>query len=152
MGILRVYKSRRELKLWAGGALALQCPVALGFAPEGHKARKGDGRTPEGAYRICARNPQSKYHLSLALNYPNAGDARAGYAAGVIGAAARDRILAAHAAGARPPFDTELGGWIMLHGGGAARDWTAGCIALDDGDMDRLWALADCVDGVEIFP
>ena len=99
--------------------------VALGFAPEGHKRIKGDGRTPEGAYRIDRRNPNSEFHLSLGISYPNAED-----------------IAAARALGMNP------GGDIFIHGQpnkGTRRkqngDWTAGCIAVRNREIEQIYAM-----------
>jgi murein L,D-transpeptidase YafK len=96
--------------------------VALGRDPAGHKQQEGDGRTPEGNYTIDRRNPNSRYHLSLRISYPNAAD----------------RARAAE-------LGVEPGGDIMIHGlkDGQPRndDWTQGCIAVTDSEMDEIWAL-----------
>ena len=121
-----VLKAERRLILKRGGEEIAAYDIALGFTPEGHKRREGDGRTPEGRYVIDWRNPQSAYHLSLHVSYPNAAD---------------------RAAAAKSGEDP--GGMIMIHGlpsglgwlgaGHALRDWTAGCIAVnlrgDRGDL-----------------
>lgn len=148
---LRVYKARRRLEAWRGDALLLACPVVLGREPRGHKQANGDGRTPEGQYAVCTRNDRSKYHLALGLNYPNAQDTQMALAAGRIPAEEAQRIQEAIAAGLRPPWDTALGGEIMIHGGGTGSDWTAGCIALDNADMDALWELCPLGTPVEIL-
>lgn len=147
-----VHKAERVLALYNGGVLAASMPVALGFAPEGHKSREGDGKTPEGSYFICLRNERSRYHLSMGLNYPNERDAEAGLAAGLIRETQHAAIAQAQAHGERPPWDTALGGEIMIHGGGRMGDWTAGCIALDNGDMDVLWRCVGIGTPVEIRP
>ena len=97
--------------------------IALGAVPSGHKEREGDGRTPEGVYVIDRRNPKSAYHLSLHISYPNEAD--------------RER---ARALGVDP------GGDIMIHGmpnGGEARsgDWTRGCIAVTNAEIEEIWEL-----------
>ena len=126
-GVLRadrivVYKERREMLLLRGQSVLRQYRVALGREPVGHKQREGDGRTPEGAYVIDRRNPKSRYHLSLHISYPNADD-----------------VARARAAAVDP------GGDIMIHGlkDGERRDgdWTQGCIAVTDAEMDEIWAL-----------
>lgn len=127
-------------------------PIALGGQPLGHKQREGDGRTPEGSYAVCVRNEQSNYHLALGLSYPNTQDADAALADGRITWDQREAIAQACAAGHRPPWDTPLGGAIMIHGGGIARDWTAGCIALENDAMDALWNLAGLGTAVCILP
>ena len=138
---LHVAKAERVLVAVRAGEMIFRARIALGFEPVGHKAREGDGHTPEGEYFVCTRNENSKYHLSLGLSYPNLCDAQRGLAAGVIDAATCARIAEAIESGRRPPWDTALGGYIMIHGGGVAGDWTAGCVALRDEDMEALWAL-----------
>jgi len=108
--------------------------IALGRDPSGHKLREGDGRTPEGRYTIDRRNPKSAYYLSLHISYPNEED--------------RER---ARAAGVDP------GGDIMIHGqpnGGMKRegDWTQGCIAVTDAEMDEIWSLVKDGTIIEIGP
>lgn len=139
-----VYKARRVLVLRQGRRELLRCACRLGSAPVGHKRREGDGRTPEGVYRVCSRNPKSKYHLALGISYPNARDAREALREGRIDAATCRAICSAQRKKQRPAWDTPLGGWIMIHGEpGDGRDpdsdWTAGCIALHNADMDVLY-------------
>jgi murein L,D-transpeptidase YafK len=150
-------KSLRRLRLTQAGREVFSCPVGLGPKPLGAKCAEGDGRTPEGEYRICTRNSRSRYTLFLGLSYPAPADAQAAFARGDIAQAALTAILAAHHAGRRPPWDTALGGEIGIHGGGvpqnnALADNTAGCIALLDGDIRRLWALAPLGTRVVIRP
>lgn len=120
--------------LLRGEAVVRSYRISLGPDPAGHKGREGDGRTPEGRYIIDRRNPKSAYHLSLHISYPNDSD--------------RER---ARAAGVHP------GGDIMIHGqrnGGARRDgdWTQGCIAVTDQEMDEIWSLVPDGVAVEILP
>jgi murein L,D-transpeptidase YafK len=119
-----VYKSARSMHLLQGGRAITSYRVALGFEPEGHKQRDSDGRTPEGVYWIDRRNPRSAFFLSIGLSYPNAQD-----------------VARARAMGVMP------GGNIFIHGepndGRYARgtDWTAGCIAISNAEMEEVWAL-----------
>ena len=145
-----VEKALRRLTLWQDGAPPRRFSIALGACPSGPKRAEGDGKTPEGRYFVCTRNAQSKYYLSLGLSYPSAADAERAFAEGRIDEAVRASIRQAEAERRRPPWDTPLGGFIMLHGGGAASDWTAGCVALDDRDMDVLWAACPLGTEVEI--
>jgi len=71
---LQVFKERRVLQVFHGTRLLEQYPVDLGFGATGHKEFEGDGRTPEGRYRIDRRNPNSSFYLSLGISYPNARD------------------------------------------------------------------------------
>ena len=147
-----IEKAARRLTLFDADGAARAFPVALGRDPVGHKRREGDNKTPEGRYFVCTRNAQSKFHLALGLSYPSAADAGAALEEGRIDAATAAAVAAAEAAGKRPPWDTPLGGFIMIHGGGRDGDWTAGCIALDDADMDVLWAACPLGTPVEIRP
>jgi murein L,D-transpeptidase YafK len=138
---IEVRKGERQLALFTDGKLTHTFRIGLGFAPIGHKAQQGDGRTPEGTYRTVLKNPRSSFHRSVMLNYPLPADAHRGFAGGLINAATRDAILAAHRRGTAPPQRTRLGGEIFLHGGGNHGDWTLGCIALANPDMNLLFAL-----------
>lgn len=138
---IEVRKGERQLALFTDGRLSHTFRIGLGFAPQGHKTQEGDGRTPEGSYRTVLKNPRSSFYRSVMLNYPLPADAHRGFADGRINAATRDAILAAHRRGAAPPQRTRLGGEIFLHGGGNQGDWTLGCIALANADMDLVFAL-----------
>jgi len=125
-----VHKSRREMVLLCGESVVRSYRVALGRDPLGHKEREGDGRTPEGRYIIDRRNPNSKYHLSLHVSYPNDADVEQARAAGV-----------------------DPGGDIMIHGVKPGvvhpdHDWTQGCIAVTDAEVDEIWDLV--ADGTPI--
>jgi len=127
-----VNKARREMLLLSGDSVVRSYRVALGRDPVGHKVQEGDGRTPEGHYTIDRRNPRSRYHLSLHISYPNAVDCEHARALGV-----------------------DPGGDIMIHGlkSGAAHpesDWTQGCIAVTDAEMDEIWDLVQDGTAVEI--
>jgi murein L,D-transpeptidase YafK len=147
-----VTKSERRLILLSEGRALLDARVALGRAPEGPKRRQGDGRTPEGLYRVCLVKPNGKYGKSLGLSYPNAGDARRAFAERAIDADELRAIESAEAEGRRPPWGTALGGEIYLHEGPVDADWTQGCVALAPEDMARLFACADRIEAVEIRP
>lgn len=138
---LLVSKSKRSITLLINGKAIWSAPVGLGGCPEGHKQREGDQRTPEGDYFICTRNPRSRFHLFLGLSYPGIQDAERGLREGSITPSEHDAIVQAHRAGECPPWKTALGGEVGIHGSGADRDWTLGCIALDDPEIELLWAL-----------
>lgn len=122
-----VRKTDRTMSLVRGGKAIRTYRIALGANPSGGKSRAGDGRTPEGRYVIDYRNPNSRFHRSLHISYPSS----------------RDRARA-KASGASP------GGDIMVHGlpkgaewiGGrhSLKDWTKGCIAVTNAEMDEIWA------------
>jgi murein L,D-transpeptidase YafK len=140
-----IRKSRRTLTLSAGGSPLLTYGVVLGRNAEADKEIEGDHATPLGDFFVCAKNPRSKFFLSLCLSYPNIEDAERGLATGLIDAAEHDRIVAAIRAGRMPPQHTKLGGEIYIHGGRGRhggpdeRDWTRGCIAIDDDAMQELY-------------
>ncbi len=125
-----VDKSDRQMFLLNNSKVLKTFTVHLGFTPKGHKQFEGDGKTPEGQYRISHRNPKSQYHLSLGVSYPNA----------------QDRAFA-EAAG-KPP-----GGDIFIHGGPPRpvdkHDWTAGCIAVTNEEMELIYAMVE--PGTPIF-
>ena len=126
MDSIVVDKSDRTLTLYERGQPVAEYRVALGTNPVGPKARRGDGRTPEGLYFIEGRNPQSKYHLSLRISYPSQND---------LQAAARKGV--------------PTGGDIMIHGlprkfatvGSLHRqqDWTEGCVAVTNEEIEEIW-------------
>ena len=124
---LVVFKSERKMEAWSGDQLLATYSIALGRNPVGHKQHEGDNRTPEGIYTINARNPNSGYYKNLGVSYPNDADR-------------------AHAASLGKPS----GGDIKIHGlrNGSAgymrkfhrlRDWTAGCIAVTNDEVDELY-------------
>lgn len=148
-----IEKSQRRLTLQGGDGQALfQCRIGLGRCPEGKKRQEGDGRTPEGVYRICLVKPQGKYGRSYGLSYPGRQDADEALAAGRIDAATHRAIIQHLDTDQRPPWGTPLGGEIYIHEGGSRSDWTQGCIALDEGDMDRLEGYMEQVAEVAIVP
>jgi hypothetical protein len=149
---IRVGKSARRLWLSGGGRELFTCRVGLGGAPVGPKLRRGDNRTPEGEYFVCTRNAHSQFHLFLGLRYPNEADAGRGRDSRYITPDAHRRIVAAVRSGRQPPWDTSLGGTVGIHGSGSGWDWTLGCIALDDGDIETLWALCPIGTPVRIEP
>jgi hypothetical protein len=137
--LLVVDKGHRRIMAFEQRGLSECFRIGLGFAPTGHKQVEGDGRTPEGWYRTSDK-PWSSFNKAIAVHYPNAVDARHAHRHGRIPKRVRDEVLAAHRRGRAPPQRTTMGGEILIHGGGSAVDWTLGCIALDDADLDTLRA------------
>ena len=127
---LVVYKARRALYLFHNNDVLRAYPIQLGFAPEGHKQFQGDGKTPEGDYWISRRNPNSSYHLSIMISYPNDADRTHARAQG------------------RDP-----GGDIFIHGTPRRNrntpDWTAGCIAIGNSQIEEVYAMVE--PGTAIF-
>ncbi|MEW2912545.1 L,D-transpeptidase family protein [Leisingera sp. JC11] len=132
-----IEKSARRLTASRDGETVLEFPIALGFAPAGDKQQEGDGKTPEGIFRIDRRNPNSAYHLSLGINYPQPEDRARAKAAGV--SPGGDIFIHGQ--------PNSVGNVITLPG-----DWTAGCIAVSNEQMQTLWRLAEIGTEVEIRP
>ncbi|WP_425092395.1 L,D-transpeptidase family protein [Tropicimonas sp. S265A] len=129
-----VMKSDRRMYLLNNKNILRGFDIELGFAPVGHKQVEGDGKTPEGRYFIDRRNPNSSFHLSLGISYPNARD-----------------IEVARQLGQSP------GGDIFIHGEttGPRRgteNWTAGCIAVTDREMEDIYAMVRNGTPIDIFP
>ena len=135
-----VYKRQRLLMLMQGEKVTRSFRIALGREPRGTKQREGDGRTPEGTYLIDARNADSQFYRAMKISYPSPADRKR----------ARD-------AGVRP------GGQIMIHGldpAIAAKwrsdhwmfNWTRGCIAVTNDEMDVIWDSVALGTPIEIHP
>lgn len=135
-----VSKGERRLRLYSGGRLVRVYRVGLGLSPVEDKERAGDRRTPEGEFYVFTKNDRSAFHLSLGISYPNAEDAERGLRDRLITRAQYRAILRAHERRTAPPQNTRLGGDIYIHGNGASRDWTWGCVALEDADIEELFA------------
>ncbi|WP_116132892.1 murein L,D-transpeptidase family protein [Tropicimonas sp. IMCC34043] len=131
---LQVVKSRRKLYVFNGHTLLEDYKIDLGSAAEGPKRFRGDGKTPEGTYVIDRRNPRSSYHLSIGISYPN-----------------QDDVAYANAFGQDP------GGDIFIHGEpndgkkGRRKDWTAGCIALTDEEMEQIYLMVRLGTPIDIY-
>lgn len=140
---IHIWKSRRQLELHQGDAVIATFPVALGLDPRSGKRFRGDNRTPEGRYFITEKKPASRFRRFLGLSYPNIEDADRGYADRLIDAAQWASIFVAISRGVPPPWHTSLGGWVGIHGFGgrpfAHVDWTEGCIAVSDDDIDYIY-------------
>jgi murein L,D-transpeptidase YafK len=125
----------------------------------GPKRRIHDARTPEGVYLTAAPSRRSRFHLFLPIDYPSLADAEAGLAAGIISRRTRDAIARAHAEFRMPPQTTRLGGWLGFHGEGPRwqgdsqhLDWTYGCVAMSDAQIEFLAERAPVGTRVEIQP
>lgn len=153
-----VRKAERILVAACEGGGALRMPVALARVA-GPKRMRGDRRMPEGEFRIAApMRPSERFHRFLPIDYPTPADAARGLAEGLIGQRTHDAIVRAHREGRMPPQETALGGHLGFHGegrrwrGSGALDWTEGCVALSDADMERLGDLAPPGTPVRIEP
>lgn len=134
-----VEKRARRLSLWYAGFRVREFRVALGPSPVGHKRRHGDGRTPEGRYWIAGRNPASRFRRALHISYPSPVDE---LEASRSGASAGGAIMI-HGLPASA-------GWIGKHHAGF--DWTQGCIAVTNEEIDEIWELVADGTPIEIRP
>ncbi len=134
-----VLKKERIMMLLRDGEVLKRYRVALGRQPVGHKSHQGDYRTPEGTYTVDSRIARSKFHRALHISYPNAAD-----------------LAAARRSGTNP------GGDIMIHGlprgfedladSHTTRNWTKGCIAVNNAEIDEIWRLVPDGTSIEIRP
>lgn len=134
-----VNKSSHTLCLYQGQRLLASYPVVFGANPKGHKQREGDERTPEGHYSLDYKKANSAYHKAIHISYPNRQDMEDAKRRG------------------EPP-----GGAIMIHGQRngfewastltQAFNWTKGCIALSNKDMDAVWSAVEVGTSIEINP
>lgn len=128
-----VYKDSRKMYLLHHDVALKVYDIDLGFAPTGHKEQEGDGRTPLGDYIIDRRNPESRFHLSIGISYPNAVD-----------------MARAQAMGVSP------GGDIFIHGQPnglrvSTKDWTWGCIAVDNDEMEEIYSMVRTGTPISIY-
>jgi murein L,D-transpeptidase YafK len=147
-----VYKEKRRLYVIQSDVLVRDYPVGLGFHPTGDKEKEGDGKTPEGKFFVCVKKPNSRFQKSLGLNYPDKKHAERAFFAGVITPMEFKDILLAFENKATPPWNTALGGQIYIHAGGAHKDWTEGCIALYNSDMEELFQITSVGTPVSVRP
>jgi murein L,D-transpeptidase YafK len=147
-----VCKSKRQLELYSNGTAVRTYRIGLGLNPVADKEREGDRATPEGEFYIFTKNPKSAFHLSLGVSYPNIEDAERGLRNGLITRNQHAQIVRAIKRKAPPPQYTALGGLIYIHGSGAASDWTWGCVALENEDIEELYKLVDRGTPVTIRP
>ncbi len=149
---LYVYKEKRRLYVIQSDVLVRDYPIGLGFNPVGDKEREGDGRTPEGDFFICMKNASSRFIKSLGLSYPDKKHAERAFFAGTLTPIEFRDILIAYERRSTPPWNTILGGKIFIHAGGAHKDWTEGCIALYNSDMEELFQISDVGTRVSVRP
>ncbi len=134
-----VEKSKRKLYLLRRDTIIATYSISLGEHPKGHKTQEGDEKTPEGKYTIDYRNSKSSYHLSLHISYPNQVD--------------KDQ---AAKRGVSPGGDIMIHGlpkkWAKLGKGHLLHNWTDGCIAVTNEEIDEIWKAVDNGIVIEIRP
>lgn len=131
--LIEVHKADRKMFLMHDAQVLRVYDIQLGGNPIGPKHFEGDKKTPEGAYKISMRNPKSTYHLSLRISYPNTADRAFAKSAG-----------------------KDPGGDIMIHGQPGwtkvSGDWTVGCIAVTDAEIEEIYAMVNPGTPIHIFP
>ena len=129
-----VFKDQRRMHLLHDNKVLKSYDFHLGFNPVGHKQFRNDGRTPEGTYRIDRRNPNSQFHLSIGISYPNV----------------NDREFAS-SQGKSPGGDIFIHGRPKKYRDGKV-DWTAGCIAVTDKEIEEIYAMVKDGTLITIYP
>ena len=129
-----VLKEQRKMILFHQSQPLATYDISLGWSPIGHKTREGDGRTPEGRYYIDRRNPESKFHLSLGISYPNRVD-----------------MERARSMGVKPGGDIFIHGWSNSIFRRRGSDWTWGCIAVRDRDIEQIYAMVGDGTPIDIY-
>lgn len=137
--LIIVKKADRKMMLYVNDEIIKTYKVSLGTQPIGHKGQEGDGKTPEGRYTIAYKNAASRFHKSLKISYPNKIDCKHAKKLGV-----------------------SPGGDVMIHGLGkefsypstlhTSHDWTLGCIAVTNEEMDEIWLLVEAGTVIQIDP
>ncbi|KFZ38542.1 hypothetical protein HR45_03710 [Shewanella mangrovi] len=134
-----IKKSKSLMQLMSQGKVVKQYRIAMGDRPQGHKLHEGDQRTPEGRYILDYKKPDSAYYRSIHISYPNDDDRFRAKALGI-----------------------DPGGQIMIHGENPHSElppeeaqqynWTNGCIAVTNKQMDEIWQMVDPGTPIEIWP
>jgi murein L,D-transpeptidase YafK len=134
-----VVKHERTLQLLNQGKVIKTYKVALGGEPVGAKTRQGDHKTPEGIYILDSRNAHSQFYKSIHISYPSARD-----------------LAAARQKGVSPGGDVFVhglpNGYGWIGAGHRAKDWTDGCIAVTDQEIDEIWRAVANGTPIEIRP
>ncbi|HIF50122.1 MAG TPA: murein L,D-transpeptidase [Thiotrichaceae bacterium] len=148
-----ISKKNNELIVKKAGEVVKKYRISSGKGGKGTKRRQGDSKTPQGVYRISQFKKSSRFHYFIQLDYPNLIDAWYGYKNKVIDAKDFKRIATAYKKHTAPPQDTKLGGFIGIHGLGEQNEkkiviheeinWTEGCIALTNEEINELRKFVD---------
>ena len=136
---VEVHKKDRVLHLIRNDRIARTYRVSLGANPEGHKQREGDERTPEGRYAIDYRKEDSSFHLALHISYPDSRDRAAAKSRGEDPGG----LIMIHGLPNRLPFLGRLHRWF---------DWTDGCVAVTNREIEQIWNSVDVGTPIDLFP
>lgn len=140
---IEVFKSQRVLLLKNNEEVIRRYPIRLGFNPEGHKHFENDGKTPEGVYSIDWRNSQSAYYKSLHISYPDTKDIA--YAKQHNQPTGGDIMI--HGSVPKSLLSMPFSSTYMPH-----KDWTLGCIAVRNSDIDEIWQFVPNHTKIIIYP
>lgn len=152
-------KAIKNLVLFQEGKQVAEFPATFGIDPDSDKYKAFDCATPEGLYFITGKKIHNRFHRLLGISYPNLVNAEKGLAKGVLPLMEYKRIYEAIQESRRPPADTCIGSGIAIHGGGVfrpfdmarERDWTEGCIALNNKDIEKVFSFSRTGTPVIIF-
>jgi murein L,D-transpeptidase YafK len=159
---LVIWKSRYTVTLYKGETPVKTYRAVFGRGYlDGDKRMQGDRRTPEGEFYICTKNPSKRFYKFMGLSYPGPQHAEYGLQSGLISSREYSMIKTALSERQPPPWETRLGGAVGMHGRTldngstnffAAVNWTDGCIALDNRDVDEIYSVVSLGTPVTILP
>lgn len=156
-----IWKSHYSLTLYKGDIPVKTYAAVFGKGhPNGDKEKAGDKRTPEGDFYICTMNHSKRFYKFMGLSYPGLKHAERGLRHGLISVREYSEIERASNEGRQPPWETKLGGAIGIHGRlqddrlalKTRENWTDGCIALANADVDELFSIISLGTQVTILP
>jgi murein L,D-transpeptidase YafK len=150
--VIRVYKSERRMTYEEEGRVVRTFKISLGTSPVGDKRKQGDRKTPEGELYVTVKNPKSSFHRFIGLSYPMPVHAESALEAKAIDERTMSAIRRAAKKRQQPPQTTALGGYVGIHGGGVGGDWTWGCVAVEDEEIEWLYARLKQGDAIFIYP
>jgi murein L,D-transpeptidase YafK len=157
-----IWKSQYTLTIYQGDrpVKTYRAVFGKGFR-DGDKEQSGDRRTPEGNFFICTMNPSQRFYKFMGLSYPDPTHAESGLRKGLITPRQYEKIRKAHDELQQPPWDTALGGAVGIHGrvlesavptNQRGMNWTDGCIALENADIDEIYRVVSRGTPVTILP
>lgn len=161
-----ILKERQVLEVYSKGRKVRTYRVCLGVNPTGPKRVTGDQKTPEGDYFICYKSTSSRFHRFLGISYPSVADAHVSFQNGLISLDELHSIVNSIQSNGSPPWETKLGGWVGIHGYPTndyhrtwvsllfpkPDNWTDGCVAMWNFEIEELFSLVSVGTPVSIVP